>query len=161
MGTRAWLANAASNTTIRFYEAIKSPRAYDSVTTDDGNGFADLKGRKYALLVTFRKNGEPVPTPVWFGLADEKLYFRSVATTAKLARIATQPNVLVAPCTANGRPRGHAVPGAARILSPDECSIAERALRANYGLSRRIYMRTIARHVAGTYVEVRPGASHP
>jgi PPOX class probable F420-dependent enzyme len=161
MRTRARLANAASKATIHFYEAIRSPRAYDAISTEGVAGFTALAGKQYALLVTFRTSGEPVPTPVWFGLADEKLYFRSVATAAKLRRIATHPNVLVAPCTANGRPIGPAAPGAARILEPDEYSTAERAIRGNYGLSRRIYMRTIAGDVAGTYVEVCAGASHP
>ena len=35
-------------------------------------GFESLRGHEYCLLTTFRRSGEPVPTPVWFGLAAGK-----------------------------------------------------------------------------------------
>ena len=47
--------------------------------------FELLGGHHYCLLVTFRRSGEPVPTPVLFGMQDGKLYLRTDAATAKVA----------------------------------------------------------------------------
>jgi hypothetical protein len=148
-------AQQFSDLTIRFYEAIRSREAGQATKLGRTSSLASLRGQKYALVVTYRKSGHAVPTPVWFGLDDDRLYFRSVDTGRKLARIASNPQVLVAPCTANGRPTGPSVPAFARLLtsSGDEAR-AEAAIRANYGISRRIYMRAIASRVAGRYVEV-------
>ena len=69
-------------------------------------GFEHLRGHKYCLLVTYKRSGEPVPTPVWFGLGDGKLYVRSEAGVAKVRRIRNDPRVRVAPCTVRGKPLG-------------------------------------------------------
>ena len=36
--------------------------------------FSSLAGKKYVSLASFRKNGNPVRTPLWFGERDGKLY---------------------------------------------------------------------------------------
>src|SRR5712671_5377636 len=77
---------------------------------------ADLAGRQYCTVVSFRRSGEPVATPVWFGIADGRLYFRSLAGTAKLRRIEHTPDVLVAPCSRRGKPLGAPFSGRARVL---------------------------------------------
>ena len=51
------------------------------------SGFEHLRGHKYCLLVTYKRNGEAVPTPVWFGLAGGRLYLRSEADAAKVKRV--------------------------------------------------------------------------
>jgi uncharacterized protein len=102
------------------------------------HGFESLRGHKYCLLTTFRKSGEPIPTPVWFGLADGKAYIGSDAAAAKVKRIRNNPRVHVAPCTLRGKPLGSAVEGRARILAPQEWERAEHAIAANTGLSRKL-----------------------
>ncbi len=101
--------------------------------------FESLRGHSYCLLTTFRRSGEPVPTPVWFGLADGRLYLRSEAAVGKVRRIRNNPRVRVAPCTLRGRPLGPPAEGRARVLAPNESQRAERAIAANYGLFRRLY----------------------
>ena len=122
-------------------------------------GFEHLRGHKYCLLVTYRRSGEPVPTPVWFGLGDGKLYVRSEAAVAKVRRIRNDPRVRVAPCTVRGKPLGRPADGRARVLDDarDE-EEAEAALRANYGLGRRVYEGAGAALGAETvYLEITPG----
>ena len=46
-----------------------------------------LKGHKYMLLSTFRKDGTSVPTPVWFKFSDGKIYFYSNSKAWKIKRI--------------------------------------------------------------------------
>jgi len=122
-----------------------------------GVGFEPLRGHTYGLLSSFRKSGEAVPTPVWFGLADNKLYVRTEASAGKVKRIRREPRVLIAPCTVRGKPLGPPVEGRARVLEPSEHERAERAIAASYGLFRRIY-ETVSNRLAidGTYLEVEP-----
>src|SRR4051794_10000998 len=76
--------------------------------------FEALEGHHYCLLASFRRSGEPVPTPMLFGLRDGKLFLRTDATTAKVGRIRSDPQVLVGPCNSRGKPRGPLAPGTAR-----------------------------------------------
>ncbi len=122
------------------------------------SGFAHLRRHKYCLLVTNKRSGEAVPTAVWFGLGDGKLYIRSEANAAKVKRIRNQPQVRVAPCTARGKPLGPPATGRARVLDqPRDEEEAEAALQANYGLGRKIYEgATGASGVGSVYLEVTP-----
>ncbi len=144
----------------RFYHWIRHPSA-DLLAVEEqvAWGFEHLRGHKYCLLVTYKRNGEPVPTPVWFGLRDEKLYVRSEAGAAKVRRIRNDPRVRVAPCTVRGKPLGGPADGRARVLGDaSEEKKAEAALRDNYGLGRRVYEGAGAARGAETlYLEIAPG----
>jgi PPOX class probable F420-dependent enzyme len=142
----------------RFYDRIRHPSA--AAVADAGelaDGFDHLRGHKYCLLATHKRSGELVPTPVWFGLADGNVYVRTEANAAKVRRIRNNPEVLVAPSTVRGKPRGPAAAGRARVLEqPEDLEIAEGALMANYGIGRRLYERFIGDSAAAVYLEVMP-----
>jgi len=125
----------------RFYDRMRDPAAFDAARREAAaSDFAALDGAKYCLLVTYRRSGEAVPTPVWFGLdADGRLYVSTVADAAKVRRIRANPSVLVAPATQRGKPTGPLAAGSARVLPAGEEAHAEAALQANYGLGRKLY----------------------
>src|SRR5215217_2054202 len=127
--------------------------------------FAGLRGAKYALLVTFRRDGTPVPTPVWFGLLDDRRFVTATEErTAKVRRIRRDPRARVMPCDPRGKPLGPAVEGTARILpAGEESQQAEGALDRHYGRARRIYERVMTDPAGMVYVEVTPvwANSHP
>jgi hypothetical protein len=138
----------------RFYDAIRSGKARDGDPT--ATGFGHLRGHKYALLVTYRRNGEAVPTPVWFGVAEPgRLYARTGKLAAKVKRIRANPRVRVAPCTVRGVPKGAYAEGTARVCGPDDEEHAERALQSNYGLGRKLYEGS-AGSMEAFYIEVTP-----
>ncbi len=139
-----------------FLGRIRHPAASD-VTDASTSGFGHLDGYKHCLLVTFRRSGEPVPTPVWFGMDAGKVYARSEERVGKVKRIRANPRVLVAPCDNRGKPLGPAAEGTARILPPDHEEAAERAIQSNFGLGRRMY-EGVAMNVGpeGVYLEVTP-----
>jgi PPOX class probable F420-dependent enzyme len=85
---------------------------------------------KRALLTTFRRNGTPVPTPVWAALADGRLYLRSERVSGKLKRLRNDARVLVAPCTVRGKPLGAPFEAHARALAASEEPLAEAHSRA-------------------------------
>jgi uncharacterized protein len=140
----------------RFYLRIRHPAAWRADASKSAGDLETLRGHKYCLLVTFRRSGEAIPTPVWFGLADGKLYLRSGAWAGKLKRIRNDPHVLVAPCTMRGKPLGPAIEARARVLGRnEEEAMAEDALRSNYGLGRRIYEAPLGPMAVDTaYVEI-------
>src|SRR5947209_13873084 len=122
----------------RLYARVRDPRAAELTKMEVRSGSPSVLGRgKYCLLRTFRNDGTPVDTPVWFGTDGERLYIRSGAEDGKVKRIRRDPRVLVAPCTARGKPLGDPVIGAARILPASDWPRAEAALRAHYGLGRK------------------------
>jgi uncharacterized protein len=151
------VAERVAGASDRIYDAVRSPRAReapDEVTS--GADLDALRGHKYCLLTTFKRNSEPVPTPVWFGLTDDRLYFRTYADAAKIKRLRRNPRVLVGPCDLRGKPKGPMIEAAARLLPKDEEERAESTIRSNYGLFRRLYEAGFAMRVEGAYVEVTP-----
>jgi hypothetical protein len=96
--------------------------------------FAHLQGRNYIDLVTFRKTGAGVHTPVWFAGIDGRLCIFSNAKAGKLKRIRNNPKVELAPCTMRGLPTGPYVQATARIASDPRA--AREAIRRKYWLAR-------------------------
>jgi PPOX class probable F420-dependent enzyme len=145
----------------RFYDRVRSPAAKRAAEHATTGTFEHLEGHKYCLIVTFKRDGEAVPTPVWFGLdAEGRLYFRTGADVAKVRRIRNDPRVLIAPCGVRGKPHGPSVEGTARVLGAEDRERAETAIQSNYGLGRRLY-ESAADAVGGdeTYVEVVPAGT--
>jgi uncharacterized protein len=145
----------------RFYDLIRSRSAKRAAEDSRTGSFEPLAGHKYGLIVSFKRDGSGVPTPIWFGLDGEgRLYFRTGAEVAKVKRIQRNPRVLVAPCTVRGKPLGPSIEGTARLLSSEEeKERAEAAIKSNYGMGRRLY-ESAADAVGGdeAYVEVSPSA---
>ena len=140
------------------FNRMRSSKAREAIDAEPVGDLDGLRGHKYCLVVTYRRNGVGVPTPVWFGIGDGVLYFRSLPSNGKTKRIRATPEVRVAPCTSRGRPLGPPFVGTARIVSADEEPDVERSLTASFRLSRRIYNRMVAHRVEGVYVSVTPVA---
>ena len=149
------LAERVSDGWNAFLGRIRHPTARD-VTATQTHGFGHLSG-KHCLVVSFRRSGDPVPTPVWFGREGERLYFRSEERVGKVKRIRANSRVLVAPCDSRGKPLGPAAEGRARVLPASDEDRAEAAIQANFGLGRRMY-EGVAMNLGpkGVYVEVEP-----
>ena len=138
----------------RFYDSIRSGKARDG--EPEAKGFGHLSGHKYALLVTYRRSGEGVPTPVWFGVDEHgRLYCRTGKLAAKAKRIRNEPRVKVAPCSVRGVPKGPYAEGTARVVDPSGQEHAERAIQSNYGTFRKIYEGS-AGSMEAYYLEVTP-----
>ncbi len=104
---------------------------------------AQLLGRaSYLLLTTFRRDGTPVPTPVWVvpadeawpGTAGDQLWVWTNPAAGKVKRLRRNGACEVAPCTAQGRPLGRGVPALGRILPESSAPRVLRALVRKYRL---------------------------
>ncbi|ASO20047.1 hypothetical protein FHR81_000271 [Actinoalloteichus hoggarensis] len=91
---------------------------------------------KQTLLITFRRDGSRVATPVWAAREAGIVYVRTQRPSGKVKRVRREPRVLLAPCSTRGVPAGPSVTARARLLGPAEEASAERALRRGYGLIR-------------------------
>jgi PPOX class probable F420-dependent enzyme len=109
-----------------------------------------IQGQKYISLTTFRKTGVGVPTPVWFGEENGKIYVMTRHDMGKAKRIRNYPGVKVAPCTIRGKVTGPDSPATARILPPEEHTSARQTINRKYWMARipLIWSRT------DTYFEI-------
>jgi PPOX class probable F420-dependent enzyme len=92
--------------------------------------------QKYISLKTFRKNGDAVATPVWFGEDADKLYVMTRSDLGKTKRIRNNPQVRVAPCTMRGKVTGPEFFALARILPAEEHAHARQTINRKYWLAR-------------------------
>ena len=92
----------------------------------------------YLLVTTFRKDGTPVPTPVWVGRDGDELIVWTQATAGKVKRIRNNPTVEVAACDLRGKQRGETVKGTARILDAKGTERGRRVLRKKYGIAGHV-----------------------
>jgi uncharacterized protein len=143
----------------KLFDRIRDRRAFE-VAREPG-AFADLtafRGYRQALIVTFKRSGEPVPTPVNFGLsADGKLHFRSEPHVAKIRRLRRDSHVRVCPCNLRAKPLGPMVEARGRILPEAESERSYAALEANWRPEMKVLERALDQFdVPVVYVEVTP-----
>jgi len=101
----------------------------------------EIRGQKYISLATFRKSGDAVYTPVWFGELGDKLYVKTRNDSGKSKRIRNNPRVKVAPCTMRGKVTGPEFPGTARALPPGESATAKQSVERKYWMARLAFWR--------------------
>ena len=98
-----------------------------------------LDQHRYMSLATFRRTGAEVRTPVWFAVADGRLYVFTAGDSGKVKRLRHSVRARVAASDARGRVRGAWRDATARIMT--EIAAIERAraaLRAKYGWQMRL-----------------------
>jgi len=93
---------------------------------------AQFEGRKYISLETFKKNGQGVPTPVWFVLHDDRLYAYTDADSWKVKRIRNNPRVRVAVCNMRGTVKGPWLDATASLVEGEERRTADQLLDRKY-----------------------------
>ena len=82
---------------------------------------ADVADAKYVLLTTFRKDGTPVPTPIWAVRDGADLVVWTVADSWKVKRLRRNPSVLVQACDARGKKTtGPEVAGTGEVVDGGE-----------------------------------------
>ena len=98
-----------------------------------------LDHQRYISLVTFRRSGEAVKTPVWFAKHGGKFYVFTAAGSGKIKRLRNDRRIRAAPCGPRGRLRGEWIEGQARrIEDPAIERAAYAALLAKYGWQMRV-----------------------
>ena len=101
-----------------------------------------LDDAEYLLLTTTKRDGTPVPTPVWFQGSNGRYVVVTGATSGKVKRVRNNPRVEVAVCNS----RGVVMPGAAvlaamaRVLEGADAEAAADRVKKKYGLKWKAFM---------------------
>jgi PPOX class probable F420-dependent enzyme len=101
---------------------------------------AQFRGR-YLSVTSFKRDGTPIATPVWFVSDGRRLLALTDLHSPKVWRIRRNPHVLVASCRVNGKLRAEPVPAQAEVLT--EMADLDRVhdlLLARYKVSYRAVM---------------------
>jgi uncharacterized protein len=98
------------------------------------HSFDLLDAARYARLRTFRRDGTPVDTPIWFAMDDGRVVFRT-KVGPKTRRLATRRDVELIACDHRGRVRAGTptLAGHATVLSGAAAEQANRVLHRRYG----------------------------
>lgn len=96
-----------------------------------------LAQEKYLSLVTYRKNGDPVATPVWVAGMGNELGVITEESAGKVKRIRNNPRVTLTPCDVKGKllPGAVAVEATAQLVMGDQALRVDRAIRKKYHLA--------------------------
>ena len=119
-------------------------------------------GENYVSLLTFRKDGREVATPVWFAEEAGRIWAYSELSAGKVKRLRNSPKLRVAPCTARGKVTGAWREGSGRIVEGGEdFSRGIQALGRKYGWQFRLaslFSRLAGRIGNRTVLELRLSA---
>ena len=124
--------------------------------TPQTTSFDHLADERHVLLTTFRRDGTPVPTPVWLVVVDGVLYTSTGVDTGKVKRIRNNPAVTVAACDIRGRVHGPSYAARARLVEGAEGARIHQVKSKPYRLARFVdlYEKLIRRHtIVGIVVE--------
>jgi PPOX class probable F420-dependent enzyme len=144
----------------RTFDRLRDKRAFaltDATAVDDD--FDSLRGQRYAVVVTFRRHGDPVPSPAWLGVDEAgRAYLKTRQDAGKVKRLRNDSRTLIAASSVRGKPTGPAIRGTGRVLPREEWPHAEATLAAAYGIGRRISERVLGGpdEMVG-YIEITPG----
>jgi PPOX class probable F420-dependent enzyme len=96
----------------------------------------ELGKGQYLLLTTFRKDGTPVPTPVWVAPDDtgDAIYAWSNKDAGKVKRIRRSGDVEIGPCDLRGNPKGESIKARARVLDDDASDDVRARIVRKYGV---------------------------
>jgi PPOX class probable F420-dependent enzyme len=94
----------------------------------------ELSKTRYAVLRSYKKDGVPVDTPIWFALAENSIVFRT-KRGPKTARLRAHPRVELTACDYRGQKLSGATvfTGKATILDGAAAADANRVLHRRYG----------------------------
>ena len=102
------------------------------------NQFTQFARQKSLNLETYRKNGQPVATPVWFAEAHGTFYTYSLAHAGKVKGNRQDQHVRIVPCDVRGYPKGDWVDVTARILDEHGAVRGHQLLNQKYGWIKRL-----------------------
>ncbi len=98
----------------------------------------EIESEKCISLETYRKNNEPVKTPVWFVIKNDLIYVVTRDQTGKVKRLRNNQQVKIATCNFKGKIKGQWISATAKILTEEETKDAVKWREKKYGLMAKI-----------------------
>jgi PPOX class probable F420-dependent enzyme len=121
----------------------------------------DLDDARYINILSFKRDGGGVETPVWAAPLDGKLVVFTNRDSFKVKRIGRNPKVRVARCDARGTVLGPWVDATCTISEdPEKNKRIMAALNAKYGVQIGVlnfFARLVGRDKQRAYLEIAIG----
>ena len=99
---------------------------------------ARFANQKYLNLESFKRDGMPVQTPLWFAEDHGVLYIYTLVNAWKVKRIRRNPRVRIVPCTMRGKVIGQWVNAAVQIVDAATAKHGHALLLQKYGWMKRV-----------------------
>tara|TARA_B100000953_G_scaffold225347_1_gene186881 strand:+ start:146 stop:520 length:375 start_codon:yes stop_codon:yes gene_type:complete len=103
-----------------------------------GNQLEQFLDQKYINLETYKKDGTPIRTPVWFVIDNDLIYVITREETGKVKRIKNNQNVRIVPCSFKGEPKNEWIRGKAEKITDEGSQKAIKLRKKKYGMSARL-----------------------
>jgi PPOX class probable F420-dependent enzyme len=97
-----------------------------------------FENESYLNLETYKKNNQPIVTPVWFVLNDNDIFIVTKEKTGKVKRLKNNNIVRVTPCNYRGVSKGTWVAGKAHFVDSLEKSNILEMRGKKYGIKAKI-----------------------
>ena len=94
--------------------------------------------QKYINLETYKKDGTPIRTPVWFMIDSEVIYIITREKTGKVKRLKNNQNIRIVPCSFNGESKNEWINGVAQKITGNNAERAIKLRKKKYGISARL-----------------------
>jgi len=103
-----------------------------------GNQLEQFLDQKYINLETYKKDGTPIRTPVWFVIGKELIYIITRDSTGKVKRLKNNHDVRIVPCSFKGEPKNDWVKGKAEMITGEEADEIIKLRKKKYGMLARL-----------------------
>jgi len=103
-----------------------------------GNQLDQFLDQKYINLETYKKDGTPIRTPVWFVIDNDIIYVITRDSTGKVKRLRNNHDVRIVSCSFKGEPKDEWVKAKAENIMGDEADKAIKLRKKKYGMSARL-----------------------
>jgi len=103
-----------------------------------GDSARQFSSARYIALETYKKNGQPVQTPVWVLEDGGTVYVRTDPGSWKAKRIRRNPHVRLATSDMRGKPTGPWVEGEAHFVEGGDADRILKLITKKYGLGGEI-----------------------
>jgi|TARA_Y100000815_G_scaffold91089_1_gene79974 hypothetical protein len=91
--------------------------------------------QKYVNLETYKKDGTPVRTPVWFMIDNDIIYVITREKTGKVKRLKNNQNIRIVPCSFTGKSKSEWINGIAQKITGEMAEKAIKLRKKKYGFS--------------------------
>ena len=102
------------------------------------NQLEQFLDQKYINLETYKNDGTPIRTPVWFVIDNDLIYVITRDSTGKVKRLKNNQDVQIVPCSFKGEPKNGWVNGRAEKITGEKANKAIKLRKKKYGMYARL-----------------------
>ena len=88
-----------------------------------GNQLNQFLDQKYINLETYKKDGTPIRTPVWFVIDNHLIYVITRDSTGKVKRLRNNHDVRIVSCSFKGKPKNEWVKAKDLVINEDRLKV--------------------------------------